>query len=281
MVWPRNDYKNENYTNNTKLCLPVQLPSENEKFNNAHHKELLPLLNPNRVRLTAQWIMISKETATVKQLIKFLASGMNIVRLSYSLGPVSFLLELLKNIRQAREEYSQQIGRYVPLAISTDDVGSVIQVGHFLKEKEYFPKGHQVICTEDNAFFHKSNRDYLYIGLKNMHVVLSPGNKINIDFDEVVLAVDGVVGTNIVCTVELAGYLTSRVKVIIFGTHVSSSKFSAEDFKALSFAVKNNLDIFCPSSIENAEDVLYIRKKIKTLGGNIAIVPKIDNWEGK
>lgn len=281
MVWPRNDYVGKTYTVNTLPSLALQLPSENEKYFNAHNKELLPLLHPNHVRFTAQWIMISKETASVRQLMKFLANGMNIVRLSYSLGPVSFLLETLNNIRQAREEYSKQVGRYVPLAISTDDVGSIIQVGHFLNEKEYFPKGYQVMCTDDIAFFRKSTRDILYIGLENIHLVLSPGNKINIDFDRVVLTVDKIIGTNISCTVEIPGILTSRVKVFIFGTHISLTKFTLGDFKALSFAIKNNLDIFCPSSVETLEDVLYIRKKIKSLGGKIALVPKIDNLEGK
>lgn len=280
MVWPLSDSIDRYYSNKTKPRLPQQISSEKEKSTNSHQAKLSFVLNPNRMRFTAQWIMISKETANVKQLVKFLANGMNIVRISYSLGPMNFLLDVVNNIRQAREEYSRQVGRYVPLAISTDDVGSIIQVGHFLIDKEYFPKGHQVICTNDFGFFRKSNRDILYIGLENLHMILSPGNKINIDFDEVLLLVERIIGTNVLCTVQVSGYLTSRVKVIILGTHVPLVKFTVGDSKALSFAIKNNLDIFCPSSVETAEDVLHIRKVIKNLGGKLAIVAKIDNLEG-
>lgn len=140
-------------------------------------------------------------------LVKMMKTGMNVARLNFSHGSYEYHAETIKNVREAVDIYSKELGAPHALAIALDTKGPEIRTGLIdgsgSAEVE-LKKGETIKLTTNPEFADKGNKDQVYVDYKNIVNVVQPGNRIFIDDGLISLICESKVSFTICCLL-LAG----------------------------------------------------------------------------
>lgn len=94
------------------------------------------------------------------------------------------------------------------------------------------------------------------------------------------LMVDEIVGKDIHTTILNSGKMSTRKRVAAPGVALGLPAISEQDEKDIVFGIENHMDFVAASFIQRAADVEEIRKLIARHGGQMEIIPKIENLAG-
>ena len=201
---------------------------------------------------------------------RLVKAGMNVARLNFSHGTLEEHADWIHRVR----EVSQAQGR--PVAILQDLAGPKLRVGEI--------PGGQVTLSAGEAFD---------LSLKP----LSPGEPgVQVDFPEIVaetppgariLLADGQIELKVErksaealhCRVSVGGVLRSRVGINFPSHTLSVPALTPKDREDLRFAVKQGIDYVGLSFVRSPQDVMEAREVIRSLGGDIPIIAKIEKHE--
>ena len=209
----------------------------------------------------------SNSASIIEKMIK---NGMNVARLNFSHGSLSKHRENIKLIQSISNKLNQII------TILIDLPGSKIRVGKLQSEPIMLNKGDQIALTTKDVLGSSSLIPVTYKNLaKNVH----KGNYIFINDGIVKLRVESITNDEIYCKVITGGMILSHKGINLPGTRLFADSVTHKDIEIVEFCLKQGVNTFGVSFIQNAEDILKIRDFARKKGKPIYVIAKIERRE--
>lgn len=205
----------------------------------------------------------------MKELIR---NGLDAARVNFSHGTYETHGEIIKKLKQAREELN------APIPLILDTKGPEIRIKTFENNKIRLEQGDKFTLTTEDV---PGTQERVSVTYADLPKDLQKGSRVLIDDGLVELRVESIVGPEVHCEVVTGGDISSRKGVNLPGVQVNLPSLTEKDISDLKFGIENEFDYVAASFIRSASDVVKIRKVLEENGGeNIQIISKIENQEG-
>ncbi len=212
---------------------------------------------------------------TIKNMI---LAGMNIARFNFSHGSHESHKESMDRVKRVSAALD------IPVAILLDTKGPEIRTGEIDGEtKVVFHAGETVEVTVDDALCVNATETspcHVSISWKDAPAKLRQGHKILIADGLIELVVREVRGDTIITTCSNSGEIGSRKNVNLIGVHAGLPIMSDKDKEDLKFGAEQDVDFVAASFVSFAEEVVEIKKYLKSVGSTAKVIAKIENEEG-
>ncbi len=199
-------------------------------------------------------------------------AGMNVARLNFSHGTHEEHLRRIQLIRAVREKLN------LPIAIMLDTKGPEYRIKTFRNGSVTLKDGDLFTLTTEDVEGDETRVSVTYAGLT---AELVPGDTVLINNGLVILKVEDVQGSNLICRVQNGGVLSNRKSMNFPGKVLRQDFLSEQDKKDLLFGIENDIDFVAASFVSSREDVQAMRELLDQNGGrDIDIIAKIENRSG-
>ncbi len=224
-----------------------------------------------RTKILATLGPASDSVETIEGLIK---AGANMFRLNFSHGSHEYHLQTLSNIRRAMKNLNTTVG------VLQDISGPKVRIGD-LKTPFELHRGDKITFVKEDIVGEK-------VGDKNYVVTLNyPELLDKVKVDEYIYLYDGTIrakvietGEKIVALVKNHGVLNSRKGVNFPNTVIDINVITQKDEKDIAWGIKNKVDYFAISFVQNASDMTHARRLLDGYKGKlIAKIEKFDAVE--
>ncbi len=224
-----------------------------------------------RTKIVATVGPASDTQEILEQLIQ---TGVNVFRLNFSHGDHTYHKENLLKIRKIAAKQKQHI------AVLQDISGPKIRVGDLQYPFELKSGDILEFVKEDIVGYKVENGKYkLTINQKD---ILS---KINIG--EYIYLYDGVIraeviendATGVKARIENEGLLTSRKGVNFPYSRIDIEVLTQKDREDMRWGVENGVDFMAISFVQNANDMIKARELVKSYGGDVKLIAKIEKLD--
>ena len=203
-------------------------------------------------------------------LVQLVHAGVNVFRLNFSHGDHETHASVVERIREVNEE----LGTHV--SILQDLQGPKIRIGEVAGGEVLIEPGREITITTEETVGNHERVSTTYQGLAKD---VKPGDMVLVDDGNLELTVKEVNGTDVTCTIKYGGVLKSRKGINLPFTKVSAPSLTEKDEKDLVFGLEQGVDWIALSFVRSADDVKYLRSKIKESGRDVRIVSKIEKPE--
>ncbi len=211
----------------------------------------------------------SENEQMIKELFK---SGMNVARLNFSHGSHESHKKTIELFRKVRDSLE------LSAAILLDTKGPEIRTGLIDGGRAELVEGENITLTNIEQIGNNKIVSFNYSGLNKL---LKNKDTIKIDDGSIVLEVESVNDTDIVCRVVVGGILKDRKSINVPGVHLDMPYLSEKDKEDIIFAVENDVDYVAASFVRTKQDVIDLRKFLNYHGGHsVKIISKIENADG-
>ena len=200
-----------------------------------------------------------------------IANGMNVARFNFSHGSYEEHGGRLAKLKALREELGK------PVAALLDTKGPEIRLKEFKNGVEMLDAGQTFTLTTREV---EGTKEICSISYKDLPQDVQPGGTIMLDDGLIMLHIDEVTDTDIVCTVLNSGKIKTKKGVNVPGVHLSMPYLSQKDREDIIFGIQNGFDFIAASFVRTAQDVYDIRNLLNEYDSNIRIIAKIENREG-
>ena len=205
---------------------------------------------------------------------KLIIAGANLFRLNFSHGSHEYHLKTLKNIRIAMKNLNKTVG------VLQDISGPKVRIGE-LQKKFNLKKGDIITFLKEEVVGYKES-DGQYVVSINYPKILE-----KIKIDEYIYLYDGTIRAKVIkngdcikAVIENHGELSSKKGVNFPNTAINIDVLTDKDKKDIAWGVKNKIDFFAISFVQNAKDIQNVRKLLGNYGGRlIAKIEKFDAVE--
>ena len=200
-----------------------------------------------------------------------IANGMNVARFNFSHGSHEEHLGRLEKLKALREELGK------PVAALLDTKGPEIRLKEFKNGVEMLEAGQTFTLTTREV---EGTKEICSVTYKDLPQDVQPGGTIMLDDGLIMLHIEQVTDTDIICTVLNSGKIKTKKGVNVPGVHLSMPYLSQKDREDIIFGVQNGFDFIAASFVRTAQDVYDIRNLLNEYDSNIRIIAKIENREG-
>ena len=200
-----------------------------------------------------------------------IANGMNVARFNFSHGSYEEHGGRLAKLKALREELGK------PVAALLDTKGPEIRLKEFKNGTEMLEAGQTFTLTTREV---EGTKEICSITYKDLPQDVQPGGTIMLDDGLIMLHIEQVTDTDIICTVLNSGKIKTKKGVNVPGVHLSMPYLSQKDREDIIFGVQNGFDFIAASFVRTAQDVYDIRNLLNEYDSNIRIIAKIENREG-
>ena len=200
-----------------------------------------------------------------------IANGMNVARFNFSHGSYEELGGRLAKLKALREELGK------PVAALLDTKGPEIRLKEFKNGVEMLEAGQTFTLTTREV---EGTKEICSVTYKDLPQDVQPGGTIMLDDGLIMLHIEQVTDTDIICTVLNSGKIKTKKGVNVPGVHLSMPYLSQKDREDIIFGVQNGFDFIAASFVRTAQDVYDIRNLLNEYDSNIRIIAKIENREG-
>ncbi|MBZ0279655.1 MAG: pyruvate kinase [Anaerolineae bacterium] len=224
-------------------------------------------INDKRTKIVATIGPASRDEEIIRQMIR---GGMNVARINFSHGDHDTHGETIDRVRRiAREENAV-------IAILCDIQGPKIRIGKVANEPLMLNKGDRVTFTLDkvpgeNGLISLPHPEFVRDIKSGMQLLLDDGN--------LELIVVQTISNGLVCEVVVGGPLSSRKGVMAPTARLSLSAITEKDRQDIEFALKKETEYLAMSFVRSEEDIREMRWLLRHLGGEVAVVAKIEKHE--
>lgn len=224
-------------------------------------------INQKRTKIVATIGPASRDEETIRQMIR---SGMNVARINFSHGDHDTHGETIDRVRRIAQEENAVI------AILCDIQGPKIRIGKVANEPLMLKKGDKVTFTLDNVPGENG-----LISLPHPEFVrdIKSGMQLLLDDGNLELVVVQTISRGLVCEAVVGGPLSSRKGVMAPTARLSLSAITEKDRQDIEFAVKKETEYLAMSFVRSEEDIREMRWLLRHLGGETAVVAKIEKHE--
>ena len=202
---------------------------------------------------------------------ELIANGMNVARFNFSHGSHEEHLGRLEKLKALREELGK------PVAALLDTKGPEIRLKDFKNGVENLVAGQTFTLTTRDV---EGTNEICSITYKDLPMDVEPNGTIMLDDGLIMLHIEQVTDTDIICTVLNSGKIKTKKGVNVPGVHLSMPYLSQKDREDIIFGVQNGFDFIAASFVRTAQDVYDIRNLLNEYDSNIRIIAKIENREG-
>ena len=202
---------------------------------------------------------------------ELVANGMNVARFNFSHGSYEEhkgRLDMLKAIRT-------ELGK--PVAALLDTKGPEIRLKEFKNGVEMLEAGQTFTLTTREV---EGTKEICSVTYKDLPQDVQPGGTIMLDDGLIMLHIEQVTDTDIICTVLNSGKIKTKKGVNVPGVHLSMPYMSQRDRDDIIFGAQQGFDFIAASFVRTAQDVYDIRNLLNEYDSNIRIIAKIENREG-
>ena len=200
-----------------------------------------------------------------------IANGMNVARFNFSHGSYEEHGGRLAKLKALREELGK------PVAALLDTKGPEIRLKDFKNGTEMLEAGQTFTLTTRDV---EGTKEICSVTYKDLPQDVQPGGTIMLDDGLIMLHIEQVTDTDIICTVLNSGKIKTKKGVNVPGVHLSMPYLSQKDREDIIFGVQNGFDFIAASFVRTAQDVYDIRNLLNEYDSNIRIIAKIENREG-
>jgi len=201
-----------------------------------------------------------------------IANGMNVARFNFSHGSYEEHGGRLAKLKALREELGK------PVAALLDTKGPEIRLKEFKNGVEMLEAGQTFTLTTREV---EGTKEICSVTYKDLPQDVQPGGTIMLDDGLIMLHIEQVTDTDIICTVLNSGKIKTKKGVNVPGVHLSMPYLSQKDREDIIFGVQNGFDFIAASFTRNADDIMQIRHIMAEKHcTSINIIAKIENMEG-
>lgn len=222
-----------------------------------------------RTKIVATIGPASRDRAVLQRLIE---AGVDVVRLNFSHGQHEEHLAVMELVR----EIAVRSGHAV--ALLQDLSGPKIRTG---KVKDGKPialhDGQTLAITTDETI--EGTPELISTSYDPLPRDVSPDDTILLDDGNLELKVLESSGETVRCVVVHGGLLKSNKGMNLPGVKLSVPALTEKDRHDLAFGVRNGVDFVALSFVRRAQDVEECRALIRSLGGNVPVIAKIEKRE--
>ena len=202
---------------------------------------------------------------------ELVASGMNVARFNFSHGSYEEHKGRLDMLKAVRAELNK------PVAALLDTKGPEIRLKEFKNGVEMLEAGQTFTLTTREV---EGTKEICSVTYKDLPQDVQPGGTIMLDDGLIMLHIEQVTDTDIICTVLNSGKIKTKKGVNVPGVHLSMPYLSQKDREDIIFGLQNGFDFIAASFVRTAQDVYDIRNLLNEYDSNIRIIAKIENREG-
>lgn len=204
---------------------------------------------------------------------ELIIAGMNTARFNFSHGDHKSQKEKITRVRKISEELGQSV------AILLDTKGPEIRTHDFKNGLVNLNEGDTVTVISGKEVL--GNEKEFSITYDKLSDDVKIGSRILIDDGLVALEVIEINPHRVKCTVLNSGTVSDHKGINLPGIKTQFPALTEKDMEDLKFGVDMGVDIIAASFIRKADDVLEVRKALRTLGADdIILMSKIENEEG-
>jgi pyruvate kinase len=220
---------------------------------------------PRRAKIVATLGPASSTEEIFRQLVR---AGLDVARLNFSHGTHTQKAELIAMVRKvAREE-----GK--PICILADLQGPKIRTGKL--------KGHKPVLLVAGQRLTITPREIegtaALVGttFTTLAENLEPGSRILLSDGLIELAVEKIVGADVVCLIVNGGMLGENKGINLPGIAVNVPSLTEKDEEDLIFAVSQKVDTVAVSFVRTADDVRHVKRRLDALKSDAWIIAKLE-----
>jgi pyruvate kinase len=210
---------------------------------------------------------IGPATASLDQMRKMVAAGMDVARINRSHGSYEEHQAVYDNVRRA----AQESGRNV--AVLVDLQGPKIRLARFKDGPYELEEGDTFTITTRDVEGTKEICGTTFEGLPGDSRV---GDPLLIDDGKVTLRITEVTDTDVVTTVEVAGEVSNNKGINLPGVAVSVPALSEKDADDLRWALNLGADFVALSFVRSAKDYKDVKKVMKEVGRKVPVIAKVE-----
>lgn len=198
--------------------------------------------------------------------------GMDVARLNFSHGTHEEHLEVIKRLKEAREELD------VPLAIMLDTKGPEIRIGSIREGSIMLPNKHRWRLLRRKV---EGDLEAVTVHPFDALTKLPIGARILLSEGYISTRLLEVNQDEALVEVEYGGEISSKKGVNLPNINVNLPAVTEKDIEDLRFGCQHGIDIIAASFVRTADHVLAIKKIVADAGcPDLLIVAKIENTEG-
>ena len=211
---------------------------------------------------------------SVEMIEKLIHAGANMFRLNFSHGDHEYHLSTLINIRTAMKNTGVTVG------VLQDISGPKVRIGDLVEPFELFRGDEITFLKEDVVGYKKADKKYVVS--TNYPELLD-----KVKNDEYIYLYDGTIrakvietGNEVKAVVENHGILSSKKGINFPNTVININVITKKDEKDIEWGVRNQVDYFAISFVQNAADMKRAKELIGDYKGKlIAKIEKFDAVE--
>ncbi|MBB3105445.1 pyruvate kinase [Azomonas macrocytogenes] len=211
-------------------------------------------------------------TETPEAIEGLVKAGVDVVRLNFSHGKAEEHIARAKLVRETAARH----GRFV--AVLADLQGPKIRISRFAEGKVLLQKGQRF---DLDASLDKNAGDAQCVGIDYEALITDsrPGDILLLDDGRVVLKVNRVEGTRLICEVQVGGPLSNNKGINRQGGGLSAAALTDKDRADIRTAAEMQVDYLAVSFPRDAADMQLARKLMQEAGGEAGLIAKIERAE--
>jgi len=204
-----------------------------------------------------------------QMLDQIIEAGVDVVRLNFSHGTPEEHKKRAEDIRNRARAHGRQVGVLVDLQ------GPKIRIEKFIDGKIKLKQGEDFIL-DINLDVNAGTTERVGISYKQLIEDVSRGDTLMLDDGRVVLRVNDVTDSEIICKVVVGEELSDRKGINRQGGGLTAPALTDKDRADIISAAELKADYVAVSFVRNAEDVNETRRLLREAGGHGGIVAKIE-----
>ena len=207
-----------------------------------------------------------------KVLDKVIEAGVDLVRINFSHGAPDEHLDRASRVRNRARAHGRQVG------VLADLQGPKIRIDRFVDSKVMLEEGASFTIDPSHEPT-GGTKERVGTTFKTLHEDVRRGDTLLLDDGRIVLWVEQVDGSAVMCRVVVGGELSDRKGINRQGGGLSAAALTDKDREDIKLAAKMQADYVAVSFPRTAADVNEARELLRAAGGHGAIVAKIERAE--
>jgi len=220
----------------------------------------------NKLKKTKIIATIGPASNSYEVIKKMILNGVNVCRINFSHTSHEDALNIISLVNRINEEIGFKA------AILGDLQGPKLRIG-LVKKNTILNAGSKIYLTNKNCL---SSEKKIFINYPRLMNDLKENDKVLIDDGKIKIRVLAINKLNITCEVINGGPISSKKGVNLPTSTLSLKSITQKDHKDLNFLIKNKIEWVALSFVQNAKDIIDLRKIIIAKKSAIKIIAKIE-----